>query len=942
MLNGLRPIIPKSQNMSSEKKLFLLDAYALIYRSFYAFINNPRYNSKGLNTSAIFGFVNTLDAVIKTENPSHIAVVFDPPTPTFRHDIFENYKAQREKTPEDILTAVPWIKKLLRAYNIPVIETPGYEADDVIGTLAVKAEKESFTTFMMTPDKDFCQLVSDNIFLYKPSRSGNLAEVWGPEKVKSYFNINDPLQVIDVLALMGDVSDNIPGVPGVGEVTAKKIISKYGTVENVLSRLHEFKGKLKENLENSADLLELSKRLVTICLDVPVEFDEQALLLKNPDAEEMKGLLDELEFRTTSARFFAGMESRQKPLSAGPVQGTLFDSAEVQESEPDKSGMLSLETVDHKYHLVSDPAARKKLAGLLAGQQEFCFDTETDSLNPHRARLVGIAFCFTAHEAWYVPFPENNEEALAIAGEFREVFEDRSISKVGQNIKFDMIVMAGHGIQIRGELFDTMLAHYLLQPEQRHNINFLAATYLGYSPVTIEELIGKKGKGQINMRSVDVVKVKEYACEDADITWQLKEVLENELVKSGLQSLARELEMPLVNVLASMEEAGIAFNADALRTISVQLAEESRKIEKQVFEMAGTVFNLSSPKQLGEVLFDRMKIMDKAKRTKTRQFSTNEEVLDRLRDKHPVISHILEYRGIRKLLTTYVDALPRLVNPVTGRIHTSFNQAVTSTGRLSSTNPNLQNIPIREEQGRKIRKAFIPRNNDYILLAADYSQIELRLMAHMSRDKGMTEAFSKNEDIHAATASKIFSVGMDEVTREMRAKAKTANFGIIYGISAFGLSQRLNIPREEARELIEGYFRSYPGVREYMDNCIMEARDRGYVVTIKGRKRFLPDINSRNGTVRGNAERNAINAPIQGSAADIIKMAMIRIHEQFEENKLRTKMVLQVHDELVFDVFKPELEMVRGLVTTAMQTVVSLTVPLTVDTGTGHDWLQAH
>jgi DNA polymerase I len=942
MLNGLPPIIPKSQNMSSEKKLFLLDAYALIYRSFYAFIKNPRYNSKGLNTSAIFGFVNTLDAVIRTENPSHIAVVFDPPTPTFRHDIYDNYKAHREKTPEDILTAVPWIKKLLRAYNIPVIETPGYEADDVIGTLAVKAEKKSFTTFMMTPDKDFCQLVSDNIFLYKPSRSGNLAEVWGPGKVKEYFNINDPLQVIDVLALMGDVSDNIPGVPGVGEVTAKKIISEYGTVENVLARLHEFKGKLKENIEKSAGLLELSKRLVTICLDVPVEFDEQALLLKNPDAEEMKSLLDELEFRTTSARFFAGAESGQKPPPAGPVQGTLVDTIVAQEPEADKTGLRSLETVDHKYHLAADPAARKKLAGLLAGQQEFCFDTETDSLNPHHARLVGIAFCFAAHEAWYIPFPENTQEALALAGEFREVFENRTIRKVGQNIKFDMIVMARHGIQVRGELFDTMLAHYLLQPEQRHNINFLAETYLGYSPVPIEELIGKKGKGQINLRSVDQVTVKEYACEDADITWQLKEILENELVKSGLQSLARELEMPLVNVLATMEEAGIAFNADALRTISVQLAEESLKIEKQVFEMAGTVFNLSSPKQLGEVLFDRMKIMDKAKRTKTRQFSTNEEVLDRLRDKHPVISLILEYRGLRKLLTTYVDALPRLVNPATGRIHTSFNQAVTSTGRLSSTNPNLQNIPIREEQGRKIRKAFIPRNDDYILLAADYSQIELRLMAHMSRDKGMTEAFRNNEDIHAATASKIFSVGMGDVTREMRAKAKTANFGIIYGISAFGLSQRLNIPREEARQLIEGYFRSYPGVREYMDRSITEARERGYVVTIKGRKRFLPDINSRNGTVRGNAERNAINAPIQGSAADIIKMAMIRIHEQFEERDLRTKMVLQVHDELVFDVFKPELETVRGLVTNAMQTVVSLTVPLTVDTGTGHDWLKAH
>jgi DNA polymerase I len=958
--------------MPSEKKLFLLDAYALIYRSFYAFISNPRYTSKGLNTSAIFGFVNTLDAVIKTEKPTHIAVVFDPPTPTFRHEMYEGYKAQREKTPEDILLSVPWIKKILAAYNIPVIESPGYEADDVIGTLAVQAEKLSFKTFMMTPDKDFCQLVSDNIFLYKPSRSGNLAEVWGTEKVKSYFNIIDPLQVIDILAMMGDASDNIPGVPGVGEVTAKKIISAYGSVENVLSNIHEFKGKLRENIEKSAGLLVLSKKLVTIHLDAPVEFDEESLLLKEHDQEEMRKLFDELEFRTTAARLLSGsadLQNRaspepapgslfesaagQQPVNQEPVQGTLFDNDpgyDLSGSSSDNSAqrlhgsanLQTLETVAHDYHLVGDEEGRRKLAGLLASQKEFCFDTETDSIDPHNTRLVGLAFCFRAHEAWYVPVPENHEEAAALVEDFREVFEDKNIRKAGQNIKFDLLVMAGYGIHVRGDLFDTMLAHYLLQPELRHNLNFLAGVYLGYSPQPIEDLIGRKGKGQRNMRTVDPLIIKEYAGEDADITWQLKEILEKDLEKSGLDLLARELEMPLIRVLATMEEAGIALNSDALGPISVQLAQEAEAIEKQVYHMAGTVFNLASPRQLGEILFDRLRIMEKAKKTKTKQFATGEEVLDKLRDRHPIIPLILEYRGLRKLLSTYVDALPKLIHPRTGRIHTSFNQAVTSTGRLSSTNPNLQNIPIREEQGRRIRKAFVPRNDDYILLAADYSQIELRLMAHMSGDKGMIEAFINKEDIHAATASRIFSVGKHEVTREMRAKAKTANFGIIYGISAFGLSQRLNIPREEAKQLIDGYFRSYPGVREYMDRCIMEARDRGYVVTIKGRKRFLPDINSRNGTVRGNAERNAINAPIQGSAADIIKMAMIGIHEQFEQKNLKTRMVLQVHDELVFDVFKPELEAVRDLVVRTMQSVVTLAVPITVDSGTGYDWLEAH
>jgi DNA polymerase I len=929
--------------MQSEKKLFLLDAYALIYRSFYAFIRNPRFNSKGLNTSAIFGFLNTLDEVIRIEKPTHIAVVFDPPGPTFRHEMYDSYKAQREKTPEDIQKSIPRIKQLLQAYNIPIIESPGYEADDVIGTLARKAENKGFKTYMMTPDKDFCQLVTDNIFLYKPRRSGNIAEVWGPEQVKTFFDIDDPLQVIDVLALMGDASDNIPGVPGIGEVTAKKIISAYKSVENVLARIEEFSGKQKENIAKSAELLSLSKKLVTISLDVPVEFDEQHLEARQPDSEKLKLIFDDLEFRTAGARVLSGVQ--EKGGGGAPFQTSLFDDqsdGHVVDEVKETKELRSLETVEHEYYVAGNRKERARLVNLLSKQAEFCFDTETSSLDPHNTGLVGIAFSFKAHQAWYVPFPEDRDEASAIMEEFRGIFENVNIGKVGQNIKFDILVLAGYGIHLRGKIFDTMLAHYLLQPEQRHNMNYLAEVYLGYMPVSIEELIGARGKNQRTMRSVELELIKEYAAEDADITWQLKEILETELEKSGMTPLASELEMPLAYVLAAMEEAGVALNTGSLGTISKELSWDLKVIEKEVFELAGMEFNLSSPKQLGEVLFHRMKIIDNAKRTKTKQYSTNEEVLDKLRTRHPIIPKILEHRGLKKLLTTYVDALPRLVNPHTARIHTSFNQAVTSTGRLSSTNPNLQNIPIREARGREIRKAFIPRDADHILLAADYSQIELRLMAHMSGDIGLIGAFNNKEDIHSSTASKIFSVGREDVTREMRARAKTANFGIIYGISAFGLSQRLGISREEAKQLIDGYFRSYPLVREYMDKCIIEARDKGYVETIRGRKRFLPDINSRNGVVRGNAERNAINAPIQGSAADIIKLAMIKINQEFEERDLKTKMILQVHDELVFDVFKPELETVRELVVNAMQNAVTLSVPLTVDSGTGSNWLEAH
>ncbi len=926
--------------MYSEQKLFLLDAYALIYRSYYAFIRNPRFNSKGMNTSAIFGFMNTLDEVIKNEKPSHIAVVFDPPTPTFRHEMYDKYKANREETPEDIRKSVPWIRKLLEAYNIPVIESPGYEADDVIGTLAKRAEQRGFITYMMTPDKDFCQLVSDRIFLYKPKRSGNDAVVWGPSEVMNNYDIDDPVQMIDILAMMGDASDNIPGVPGIGEVTAKKIISSYKSIEEVLSRIDEFKGRQRDNIEKSAELLKLSKKLVTISLDAPVEFDEQLLKSKQPDLAKMKVIFDELEFRTAGARILSEKENN---LAGGqPVQTSLFAGTEDEERNSSVKTTSNLETVDHQYFLVHTKEDRSKLVNLLSLQKEFCFDTETSSLDPHNTELVGIAFCFKDHQAWYVPVPENRNEATSIIEDFRGLMENENIRKVGQNIKFDILVLASYGIMVKGDVFDTMLAHYLLQPELRHNMNFLAEVYLDYSPVSIEELIGKKGKGQRSMRSVGLETIKEYAAEDADITWQLKEILEKELEEAGLTTLSSQLEMPLVRVLADMEESGVALNTDSLKNISVELTRELLQIEKEVYDLAGMEFNLSSPKQLGEVLFLRMKIAANAKRTKTRQYSTNEEVLDKLRDKHPIIPKILEHRRLKKLLSTYVDALPKLIHPQTSRIHTSFNQAVTSTGRLSSTNPNLQNIPIREERGREIRKAFIPRDDDHILLAADYSQIELRLMAHMSGDISMIEAFSKREDIHSSTASKIFSVEQRNVSREMRARAKTANFGIIYGISAYGLSQRLSIPREEAKQLIDGYFRSYPAVKEYMDKCITEAREKGYVETIKGRKRYLPDINSRNSLVRGNAERNAINAPIQGSAADIIKLAMIKINGQLEKNSMKTRMILQVHDELVFDVFKPELEAVRELVTDAMQSAVSLSVPLTVDSGTGLNWLEAH
>jgi DNA polymerase I len=929
--------------MSTKKKLFLLDAYALIYRSYYAFIRNPRFNSKGMNTSAIFGFVNTLEEILKKEKPTHIAVVFDPPFPTFRNEMYTEYKANREETPEDIRKSVPIIKQIIEAYNIPILEVPGFEADDVVGTTAALAEKNGFVTYMMTPDKDFCQLVTEKILIYKPTRSGNEAEVWGIDEVKKNFQVSEPSQVIDVLGLWGDASDNVPGAPGIGEVTSKKLIGEFGSIEKLYENLEKLKPKVQEILLNNKEKIELSKKLVTIKQDVPLKVDFDSLRSREINAEAIKALFEELEFKTLMQRIIPnGTAPRENA-----IQGMLFGSETAEQEiettrEESYKNLATIENTKHDYRIVQTAEGRKSLISRLSGQKSFCFDTETSGLEVHTSTLVGLSFCFQPQEAWYVPVPDDFPEAKALLEEFRPVMENANIEKVGQNIKFDILALKKYGIKVNGPLFDTMLAHYLLQPDLRHNLNYLAEIYLGYQPVSIEELIGKKGKNQMNMRDVDLEKVKEYAAEDADITWQLKERLEKELQENKLIKLFQEIEMPLINVLAEMEWAGIRIDSNILETYAVELNAEADKIEKEIFDMAGMQFNLQSPKQLGEVLFEKMKIISNPSRTKTKQYSTGEDVLEKIADKHPIIAKILDYRGLKKLVSTYVEALPKLVNSETGKIHTSFNQAIASTGRLSSTNPNLQNIPIREERGREIRKAFVPSDDKHILLAADYSQIELRLMAHMSGDEAMIEAFRNSEDIHAATAAKIHGLKQDEVTREMRSQAKTANFGIIYGISAFGLSQRLNISREEAKKLIDGYFATYPGVKAYMDKNIHLARENGFVETIMGRKRSLSDINSRNAIVRGMAERNAINAPIQGSAADIIKLAMIRIRNRFEKENIHSKLVLQVHDELVFDLLKIELEAVKKIAREEMENAVSLSVPLTVDLGTGENWLEAH
>ncbi|WP_297930623.1 DNA polymerase I [uncultured Coprobacter sp.] len=924
-----------------EKKLFLLDAYALIYRSYYAFIKNPRINSKGVNTSAIFGFVNTLEDVLKKENPSHIAVGFDPSGPTFRHEAYELYKAQREETPEVIRQSVPIIKEIIRAYNIPIIEVPGFEADDVIGTLAKLAEKEGFDTYMMTPDKDYGQLVSPHIFIYKPKFGGGDFEVRGIEEIKQKFSIERPEQVIDILGLMGDASDNIPGCPGVGEKTAIKLVNEFGSIENLLCCTDQLKGALRKKVEENKQQIEFSKFLATIKTDVPIVFNEKELLREAINEIRLREIFEELEFRNLADRVL-GTTVNKTTVSKTPIQASLFDIFPDENTEEEKYSILSeLKTVEHDYQVIDNEDKISDLITKLENTEYFAFDTETTGIDPISAELVGMSFALQENKAFYVPIPVERDKATRIVNKFKNALENTNSLKIGQNIKYDYIVLRNYGITVKGKFFDTMVAHYLLQPEQRHNMDYLAEVYLKYKTIHIEELIGPKGKNQLSMRQVPIEKISEYAAEDADITLKLKNVFEKELKKEGLEPLFYSIEMPLIRVLAEMEITGVRVDTEALHQSSILLTEKVLQLEQEIYQLAGTEFNVSSARQVGEVLFERLKIDEKAKKTKTGQYSTTEEILEKLRSKHPIVGKILEQRGIKKLLSTYVNALPELINPKTGKIHTSFNQTVTATGRLSSSNPNLQNIPIRDNEGREIRRAFIP-DDRCLFFSADYSQIELRIMADLSEDPNMIEAFTSGKDIHAATAAKIYKIPIEEVTPDMRRKAKTANFGIIYGISVFGLSDRLNIPRSEAKELINGYFETYPHIKEYMDKSIQIAREKGYVETISGRKRMLPDINSKNSIVRGYAERNAINAPIQGSAADIIKIAMVRIFERFEKNEIKARMILQVHDELNFSVPENEIEIVERIVKEEMENAYRLKVPLIADSGIGKNWLEAH
>ena len=921
------------------EKLFLLDAYALIYRAYYAFIKNPRINSKGFNTSAILGFVNTLEEVLRKENPTHIGIAFDPSGPTFRHEAYEAYKAQREETPEAIRQSVPIIKDIIRAYHIPILEIAGYEADDVIGTLATEAGKRGINTYMMTPDKDYGQLVGEHVFMYRPKYGDKDFEVMGVEEVKAKFDIQSPLQVIDMLGLMGDTADNIPGCPGVGEKTAQKLIAQFGSIENLLAHTDELKGAIKKKVEENKEQITFSKFLATIKTDVPIALDMEALKREEPDAEELRRLFEMLEFRSLIDRV---IKTEKKAPSSPAAQPDLFGFFAEEDTADAKNSILTrLEDLSYDYQLVDNKEKMAILAEKLLAQNFFSLDTETTGIDPITAELVGMSFSFAENQAFYVPVPANREEALTIVNIFKPAFENPDSLKIGQNIKYDLIMLANYGVTLKGKMFDTMIAHYVLQPELRHGMDYLAEIYLKYETIKIEELIGAKGKKQGNMRDLAPEAVYKYACEDADVTLKLKQVLENELETNGVKKLFEEIEMPLVPVLAYMERNGVRIDTDALKETSRHFTARMNQIEEEVHQLAGMEFNIASPKQVGEVLFDRLKIVEKAKKTKTGQYVTSEEVLESLRGKHEIVGKILEHRGLKKLLGTYIDALPQLINPATGRIHTSFNQTVTATGRLSSSNPNLQNIPIRNEDGKEIRKAFIP-DEGCEFFSADYSQIELRIMAHLSNDPHMIEAFQKDQDIHAATAAKIYKIKLEEVTREQRSKAKTANFGIIYGISVFGLAERLNVDRKEAKALIDGYFENYPNVKAYMDQSIQEAREKGYIETIFKRKRYLPDINSKNAVVRGYAERNAINAPIQGSAADIIKVAMIRIYQRFQEEGIHSKMILQVHDELNFSVLPEEKEKVQQIVISEMEAAYKMKAPLRADHGWGHNWLEAH
>jgi DNA polymerase I len=950
------------------KKLFLFDAYAIIYRAYYAFIRNPRVNSKGLNTSAIFGFINTLEDVLKREKPTHIAVAFDPKGNTFRHDAYEQYKAQREATPEDIRLAVPIIKKLVEAYNIPVLEVAGYEADDVIGTMAKLAEKEGFEVFMLTPDKDYGQLVSDHIFMYRPKHSGGF-EVMGPKEVTEKYNLHSHEQVIDLLALMGDKSDNIPGCPGIGEVNAVKLLRQFGSIDELLNRTDEITGANKKKIEENKEQIIFSRFLATIKIDVPIIFDEKSLVLEPRNEAALRDLFDELEFRTMSAKLGATPFTSFPPDASLPTIGfakkrptaqmSLFDEPEEVETKSEEvkvfapktqieelqpvyaNGLKTMNDVPHQYHLVDTKIKRSDLISKLFIQKSVCFDTETTGLDVFNDDLVGLSFCFAVGEAYYVSLPADRNEATEIVREFKAFFQSEHIEKIGQNIKYDLLMLAQYGLELKGKMFDTMIAHYLVQPELRHGMDYLAEIYLKYRTIHYEDIVGAKGKNQASIRTVDLNKLCDYAAEDADVTFQLKQILEKELKNNGLDALFYDIEMPLMQVLATMERTGVRIDSEALGQSSLILTEEMLKLEEEIHGIAGVEFNVSSPMQVGEILFVKLGLDDKAKKTKTGQYSTAEDVLEKMQSKHPIIGKILDYRGLKKLLSTYIDALPLMINPNTGKVHTSFNQTVTSTGRLSSTNPNLQNIPIRDAQGKEIRKAFIP-DADSVFLSADYSQIELRIMAHLSGDVNMMDAFNSGLDIHTATAAKIYKIPFEEVTSDMRRKAKTANFGIIYGISVFGLSERLGVPRAEAKELIDGYFETYPGLKTYMDSCIQRAKEMGYVETLLGRKRFLADINSQNNVVRGFAERNAINAPIQGTAADIIKIAMVRIQKRLLQENLQAKMTMQVHDELNFTVPKNEIEAVRKVVVEEMENAIQLRVPLIADCGVGANWLEAH
>ncbi len=951
--------------MSAQKRLFLLDAYALIFRGYYAFIKNPRINSKGMDTSAIMGFMNSLLDVIRREKPDHLAVAFDKGGSDYRFEMYEAYKAHRDETPEAIKIAVPYIQELLSAMHIPIIEKAGFEADDLIGTLAKQAEKEGYQVFMVTPDKDFAQLVSENIFMYKPARMGNDIEIWGIPEVLAKFEIERPEQVIDFLGMMGDAADNIPGLPGVGEVTAKKLLKEFGSLENLLANTDQLKGAMKAKIEANAELGILSKKLARILLDCPVTFDATDFELSKPDVEKTDALFQELEFRQMKTQFdklflspalsegegeVIEKSTPQKitPKKTNQDQFDLFGFYEQSDdantpSPSERVGVRSLETTEHHYQVVQGDLPVRLLLQNLMNQPSVCFDTETTGIDTLHAELVGMSFSYSKGKGFYVPFPENQQEAQILADKFKPFFENESIEKVGQNIKYDLKILANYGIQIKGKLFDTMIAHYLINPDMRHNMDVLSETYLKYAPKSIETLIGKKGKGQQSMRDVPLEDIKEYAAEDADITLQLKEVFSPILDKAETKKLFNEIEMPLVEVLAYMEMEGIRLDVDFLKSMSGEMQKEILDFEQKIYETAGEKFNLASPKQLGDILFDKLKIGGaKQKKTKTGQYATGEEVLSYLANEHQIVKDILEWRQMVKLQSTYIDALPNQVDKKSGRVHTDYMQTVAATGRLSSNNPNLQNIPIRTERGRLIRKAFIARDENFTLLSADYSQIELRIIAALSGEENMIKAFQNHEDIHRSTAAKVFNVPLEEVTKEQRSNAKTVNFGIIYGVSAFGLSNQTSLSRKESADLIDAYYKTYPKLKSYMQEQVDFARENGYVQTVLGRRRYLKDINSANAIVRGGAERNAVNAPIQGSAADIIKIAMINIHKKLTTENWKSKMLLQVHDELVFDVHNSELESIKPMIKHEMENAFVMSVPLEVEMGLGKDWLEAH